>query len=447
MFTPVTVPPAPGRGNPDPVRHHGHVRTTAAEAELAQAEVAGGCATLAPGARVALVLASSVDLVTAAMGVLRCGRVPVVLDPATPRAELDALVADVEPALVVDSPQALAALRAHAPAALAPVPLGRPMHMTSGTTGRRKGVASGVLGPAAARALWAEEADLWSFDPSDVHLVVSPLHHSAPLRFAIGTLLAGGAVVAPGPFSPETFLDACTAERPTTMFTAPTQLARLREHGGAEDALSCFRLIAHAGAPCPEAVKRWLVGVAGDAVWEFYGSTEGQLTVCSAADWLRRPGTVGRARPGRRLAVDDDGTIWCTVPEHARFTYVNAPEKTTAAWRGDAFTVGDLGRLDEQGWLYLDGRREDLVISGGVNVYPLEVERILQDCPGVREVMVRGVDDERWGQRVEAVVVGDASGVVAFAAEHLGPAQRPKAVHTVAALPRNAAGKVLRTRV
>ncbi|MEO6881453.1 MAG: AMP-binding protein, partial [Mycobacteriaceae bacterium] len=348
-----------------------------------------------------------------------------------------------------DTEDALTELHAHPAAPLAPVPLGRPMHFTSGTTGRRKGVSSGVLDVVAARALWEEEATLWRFSPSDTHVVVSPLYHSAPLRFAISTLLAGGTVLVPGPFSPQRFLDVCATHHPTTMFSAPAQLQRLREHGGAEQALTGFRLIAHAGAPCPEPVKRWLLKHTGpDVVWEFYGCTEGQLTACSATDWLAHPGTVGRARPGRRLAVDPDGSIWCAVPEHARFSYWGAPEKTTAAWRGDEFTVGDLGRLDPEGWLYLDGRRDDLVLSGGVNVYPLEVERILSSCPGVREVMVRGVPDDRWGQRVEAVVVGapelELAGLDAYARTHLTPAQRPKSMHLVDALPRNSAGKVLR---
>jgi len=179
-------------------------------------------------------------------------------------------------------------------------------------------------------------------------------------------------------------------------------------------------------------------------VWEFYGSTEGQFTACSAADWEQHPGTVGLARPGRTLSTDPDGTIWCTVPDYARFTYWRAPEKTATAWRGDAFSVGDLGRLDDDGYLYLDGRRDDLVITGGVNVYPLEVERVLEACPGVREIAVYGVDDERWGQRVEAAVVGDGATLDAYAHEHLAPAQRPKAVHVLAALPRTSTGKVLR---
>ena len=420
---------------------------TAEEAELAQARVAGSLTGLQRGDRVALVVPGSTQLVTAACAALRVGVIPVVLDPATPAGELAALLADAEPAMVIDTPEALAMLHAGKPAELGDVPLGRPMHYTSGTTGRRKGVWSGVLEPEAALELWGEECELWQFQPADVHVVMSPLYHSAPLRFAIGTLLAGGSVLVAGRFDPLTFLDLATEHQPTTTFTAPAQLQRLRELDDprAADVLGRLRLLAHAGAPCPQAVKRWLLSHAvPEAVWEFYGSTEGQFTACSAADWEQHPGTVGLPRPGRTLSTDPDGTIWCTVPDYARFSYWRAPQKTAQAWRGDAFSVGDLGRLDDDGFLYLDGRRDDLVITGGVNVYPLEVERVLEACPGVREIAVFGVDDERWGQRVEAAVVGNGAALEAYAREHLAPAQRPKAVHVLAALPRTSTGKVLR---
>jgi long-chain acyl-CoA synthetase len=182
------------------------------------------------------------------------------------------------------------------------------------------------------------------------------------------------------------------------------------------------------------------------AVWEFYGSTEGQFTACSAGEWLARPGTVGRARPHRRLATDADGTIWCDVPEYARFAYWRDPERTAQAWRGSAFTVGDLGRLDDDGYLFLDGRRDDLVISGGVNVYPAEVEQALAAVPGVEEVAVFGVADERWGQRVCVAVVGDVDPelVRSTAAERLAPFKRPKDVYVVASLPRTSTGKLRR---
>ena len=179
---------------------------------------------------------------------------------------------------------------------------------------------------------------------------------------------------------------------------------------------------------------------------EFYGSTEGQFTACRSEEWLERPGTVGRARPGRSLSTDADGTIWCTVPPYARFEYFGDPAKTAAAWRGEVFTVGDVGRLDEDGYLFLDGRREDLVISGGVNVYPSEVEQVLLEHPDVDDVAVYGVPDEQWGQRVCAAYVGrvGAAELDAFVRERLAPPKRPKTWHALGELPRTLTGKVLR---
>lgn len=334
------------------------------------------------------------------------------------------------------------------------LPRARPMHVTSGTTGLPKGVSSGLLDDRAATALVAEERDLWGFHADDVHLVLSPLYHSAPLRFSLGTRLAGGRVVVPGPFDPALVTATIAAERPTSMFCVPTHLQRLLAHWdevGTPD-LSSFRLVAHAGAPCPPDVKRRLLETfPAGSTWEFYGSTEGQFTACRSEEWLARPGTVGRARPGRTLSLDEDGTIWCTVPEHARFTYFRDPAKTAAAWREHAdgtraFTVGDLGRLDDDGYLYLDGRREDLVISGGVNVYPLEVELALGEHPAITDVAVFGVPDETWGQRVCAAVVTtlDEPALAALARARLSPPKRPKTWLLLDDLPRTLTGKVRR---
>ncbi|MET1134123.1 MAG: AMP-dependent synthetase, partial [Aeromicrobium sp.] len=190
-----------------------------------------------------------------------------------------------------------------------------------------------------------------------------------------------------------------------------------------------------------------------DVVWEFYGSTEGQFTACPATEWARHPGTVGRARPGRVITVDDEGELWCAVPPWGRFSYWNDPERTEQAWRrtehGPAFTVGDLGRVDADGFVHLDSRRTDLIISGGVNVYPAEVEAALVEVPGVVEIAVFGRPDERWGQRVMAAYVGDApeADLRAAAQERLAPPKRPKTYERVSALPRTATGKVRRTEL
>lgn len=408
------------------------------------------------GDRVALLVAPSPTYVEAVLALLARGIVPIPLDPRLTTHERERILDGLDPTLVVTEESVLDdLLAAHRPSG--PVtdwlPRARPMHCTSGTTGTPKGVWSGLLSPTAARALVEEERELWGFAPDDVNLVLSPLYHSAPLRFAMGTLLAGGRIVLPGPFDPGVVTTAIERERPTTAFCVPTHLQRLFAHWdevGTPD-LSSFRLLAHAGAPCPDDVKRRLVATfPPGSTWEFYGSTEGQFTACRSEEWLERPGTVGRARPGRVLSTDPDGLIWCVVPEHARFTYYRAPEKTAAAWRttpqGAAFTVGDLGRLDEEGYLFLDGRREDLVISGGVNVYPLEVEQVLREHPGVVDVAVYGVPDPEWGQRVCAAVVGTAPAeeLAAWCRERLAPPKRPKTWTFLDDLPRTLTGKVRR---
>ncbi len=427
-------------------------RLTASHAEAAQRRAAGAMSArrLTAGDRVLFSVPGSAELLCAVLGALRVGIVPVVLDPSLTPAEREPLVDDAEPALMVDDHARLAALDAGSPTGLAVVPLARPMHYTPGTTGRRKGVWSGVHDEAAAHRLAGEEAELWGFEAGDRHLVCSPLHHSAPIRFAVGTLLAGGEVLLPGPFDAALVGRILAAERPTSAFMVPAHLRRLLpadEGGGAAPPLGSLRLLAHAGAPCPGPLKRAAIAACRPgALWEFYGSTEGQFTAVSSTEWEARPGTVGQAREGRRLSTDSDGTIWCEVPDHARFSYWRDPDRTAAAWRGRAFTVGDLARLHRDGYLFLDGRRDDLVISGGVNVYPAEVEDVLSGAPGVVEAAVFGADDERWGQRVCAAVVGDvdAAVVLAHARTRLSRAKVPKEVFVVDRLPRTSTGKVRR---
>jgi long-chain acyl-CoA synthetase len=417
-------------------------------AEAAQRRVAGALAAtgLRAGDRVAFCLPSSAALLLCVLGALRRGIVPVLLNATLLPGERDVLLADAEPSLTVSDHAGLAALLDGPAAELAPFPLARPMHYTSGTTGRAKGVWSGVLDEEEARRLFEDEADLWAFDPSDTHLVCSPMYHSVSIRFAAGTLLRGGRLVILSRFDAPLAAAAVRRYRPTTTFLAPTALQRLMtsEDAGLWDS---FRLVVHAGSPCPPALKRAVLGrVRAGVLWEFYGSTEGQFTACGPDEWLARPGTVGRARPGRRLVLDEDGTIWCRCPTFARFRYWQDPEATTRAWRGDLFTVGDLGRLDPDGYLFLDGRRDDLVITGGVNVYPAEVEAVLAEAPGVVEAAVFGLVDETWGERVCAAVIGPVSesDLRAHVATRLAPYKRPKSYFRVDDLPRTATGKLRR---
>ncbi len=452
---------------------------TSVEAEDRQRRAAGALAAAGcrPGDRVAFCLPSSADLLCAVLGAARTGVVPVLLNATLLPDERDLLLADAAPTVSVLDPAALAALGDGAPVELAPYPLTRPMHYTSGTTGRPKGVTTGVWDEATAKAVFDDEADLWGFDAADVHLVCSPMYHTVSVRFAAGTLLRGGAVVILPRFGAPAALDALRRLRPTTAFMAPTHLQRLLDLGELDDGerFGSLRLLAHAGSSCPPVLKRAAMARVGDDVlWEFYGSTEGQFTVCPPADWLERPGTVGRARPGRTLSIgslDGDspdggpldgaapadgaspavGTIWCEAPPFARFSYWRNADATAAAWRGDAFTVGDVGHLDADGYLYLSGRRHDLIISGGVNVYPAEVEAALLEVDGVAEVAVFGVPDETWGERVVAAVVGspqlDLDDVRAHATRRLAPYKRPKAYVRADDLPHTATGKLLRREV
>jgi long-chain acyl-CoA synthetase len=434
---------------------------------------------LAAGDRVAVQLGDD----RATFGVLAAacleGVVAVPLPPDLAPGERRTIVTDADPALLLADP----AVVRHAPTdldvpvretgpedlarqpALDPAsawPRTRPMAYTSGTTGRRKGVHVGVHDAAWGAEVVEDEHVAFDRRHGDHHLVVSPLYHSGPFRFALVTALLGGEVHVLGGFDAGRWRDALRTVRPTSLFCVPTHLHRLVALPATGPAdLASLDLLAHAGAPCPEPLKRRVLDLAPDgAVWEFYGSTEGQFTACPPQVWRAAPGTVGPARAGRRLEVrggdgsvlpaGEIGTVWCHVPDHARFDYWRDPERTAAAWDDDAFTVGDLGVLDEAGRLTLAGRPGDLVISGGVNVYPAEVERQLLDLDGVAEAVVFGVPDEGWGERVVAAVVPwpgadvDGDGLREALRARLRPAEVPKTVTVVGELPRTATGKVRR---
>ena len=435
---------------------------TAEAAEPRMAAAAGSllAAGVEPGERVAFWMGSSADLLCAVLGAARVGIIPVMLNAGLLPAERDALIADAAPSASFLDPAALTPLFDGPKAELSPWPLTRPMHYTSGTTGRAKGVTTGVLDEATAKAVFDDEAHVWGFSSDDTHMVCSPMYHTVAIRFSAGTLLSGGSLAILSRFDAATALRTLRDVRPTTTFRVPTHLPRLLalDDLGAEERFTSLRLLAHAGAACPPIIKRAAIERVPDgALWEFYGATEGQFTTCSTAEWLERPGTVGRARPGRTLSIDpiegehDVGTIWCEVPDFARFSYFGNPTATADAWRGSAFSVGDIGRLDDDGYLSLTGRRTDLIITGGVNVYPAEIEAALAELDGVDEVCVFGLDDEQWGQRVCAAVVGSPTLTPEWVREQsrsvLAPFKRPKDVYLTADLPIGPTGKVLRREI
>ncbi len=403
------------------------------------------------------------------------GVVQVPLHPDLPPREVTEIVEDARPAAALVAPEVGrpegVASQSYAPGDLhderprdpgAAWPLTRPMSYTSGTTGRRKGVWVGVRDESWGREVVLDEHRAFQRRHGARHLVVSPLHHSGPFRFASVTALLGGEVAVLPRFDAELLRSALREVRPTSLFCVPTHIQRLLALGDVRaDDLSSLDLLAHAGAPCPVPLKEQVLELAPEgAVWEFYGSTEGQFTVCPPQVWRRSPGTVGHARPDRQLEVRDDdgravaegeiGTVWVHAPEHASWEYWDAPQRTTEAWDGDAFTVGDLGHLDD-GLLTLAGRPGDLVITGGVNVYPAEVERRLLEHPAVAEAVVFGVPDEEWGERVVAAVVPwpseqpDPEEIRRHARAGLQPAKVPKEVRVVHDLPRTSTGKTERT--
>jgi long-chain acyl-CoA synthetase len=229
--------------------------------------------------------------------------------------------------------------------------------------------------------------------------------------------------------------------------------------------LSSLRALIHAGAPCPVEVKQQMMDWLGPLVWEYLGATEGLVSIISPEEWLRRPGTVGRPLPGITVKLLDDdghevppgeaGTIYYDTPGDP-FEYHNDPAKTAATRVGGLHTVGDLGRFDADGYLYLLDRRTDLILSGGVNVYPAEVEQHLLTHPAVADAAVIGVPDAEWGQSVLAVV---QPGSGAFASdslarqllEHcaagLASFKRPKRIEFRSDFPRTATGKLLRRQL
>ena len=408
---------------------------------------------LAVGERVCFSAGNSEALLRGIDSCLQSGIAPVIISSSATEREVAEMAADVGARFVLREDDIIdkfpiRSILTRELKASTHLPNSRPMHFTSGTSGRPKAVWSGWLSDEDAQAWVTDEQQAWGITSSDVHLVCGPLSHSAPLRFALMTLWAGGSVIVPAKFDAATVAGLLPSV--TTTFMAPTHLQRLMEHAGDFALEHNLGFLAHAGAACPDQVRMWAYETFGtDVVTEFYGSTEGQFTTCTADEWLARPGTVGRARPGRAMRVDDEGRLWSKGPKYARFEYWGDPEKTASAWDGDWFTVGDYGRIDEDGYVYLEGRKGDLIITGGVNVYPAEVERVLANLPGIEHVVAFALPDDHWGQRVCVAIVGSASEerVHEYALDQLAGPKRPKAIFIVDSLPMTHSGKVDRSVV
>jgi long-chain acyl-CoA synthetase len=356
-----------------------------------------------------------------------------------------------------------AAIAAAGPAAERPLELlPAPVFYTSGTTGKPKGVVHGSFAEERARMAQQAQLALWGWRPDDVYLVSGPAYHAGPGGFAMSALYVGATTVILPWFDSRAWLAAVDAHRVTLSFMVPAHFIRILEVPAEERAahdLSSLRLIVHGGAPCPVPVKRRIIEALPSAeVWELYGMSEGGATRISPQEWLERPGSVGQPWPGTEvLVVGDDrrelppgeqGLVYVRPAGGARFHYHDDPAKTDSAWRGDAFTVGDIGYLDGDGYLYLTDRASDMVMRGGVNVYPREIEDVLFTHPAVVDCAVFGVPDERLGERLRAVVELRVPASDEELREHvrarLADYKVPAEVVVVDELPRHPNGKVLK---
>ena len=339
---------------------------------------------------------------------------------------------------------------------------GTTMLYTSGTTGRPKGV---VRSAAAAASLLG--VNIYGYDEGgdDVHLCTGPLHHAAPLAFSLSAPITYGAgVVLMDRFDAAETLQLIERHRVTHTHMVPTMFHRLLslqpEIRESYDT-STLRYVLHGAAPCPLTVKQRIIEWLGPIVWEYYAASEGIGSFVDSETWLAHPGTVGKPyTPGQMIVGDEAGVelppneiglMWLRPPEGGRFEYYKDPAKTASSYRGQYFTLGDVGRMDEEGYFYLTDRSANLIISGGVNIYPAEVDAVLLQHPAVADAATIGVPDTEWGESVLAVVelqagvVGSeelAAELVSFCRSHLAHFKCPRSVDFVTSLPRQDNGKI-----
>jgi long-chain acyl-CoA synthetase len=347
--------------------------------------------------------------------------------------------------------------------------LGAAMLYSSGTTGRPKGVLRPLPDqpPSQPLPLYVFLTKLWRFREGQIYLSPAPLYHSAPLAGVSRTLAIGGTAVIMEHFDPERFLQLVESHKVTHAQLVPTMFSRLLKLPEATRRrydLSSMKVAIHAAAPCPAPVKEQMIDWWGPIILEYYGATEGMgVTFCDSEEWLAHRGTVGKSMFGdlhildenmREVATGETGKLWFKTG--SAFAYFDDPRKTAEANSADGTlsTVGDIGYVDAEGYVYLTDRAAFMIISGGVNIYPQECENLLVTHPKVADAAVFGVPNAELGEEVKAVVQlmpgfepseAVAGELIAFCRENLAHPKCPRTVDFEASLPRLPTGKLYKT--
>jgi long-chain acyl-CoA synthetase len=347
------------------------------------------------------------------------------------------------------------------------VPQPQNMIYTSGTTGHPKGVRRNAPSPEQTVASERLRALIYGLKPGVRALLPGPLYHSAPNSFGLRSGRLGGALVLMPRFDPEEFLRLIEREKIDTVFMVPTMFVRLMKLPEAvrrKYDTSSLRHVIHAAAPCPAEVKRAMIEWWGPVIYEYYGSTEATaLTFANSSDALEKPGTVGMILDGvelRFLGENGDplppgeiGEIYSRIAGNPDFTYHNKPDKRTEIERDGFITSGDVGYIDADGYVFICDRKRDMVISGGVNIYPAEIEAALHAVAGVHDCAVFGIPDQEFGEALMAVVEPqpgvtlDVESVRAQLKTSLADYKVPRRIEIQAQLPREDSGKIFKRRL
>ncbi|MGE4239811.1 acyl-CoA synthetase [Ramlibacter sp.] len=341
------------------------------------------------------------------------------------------------------------------------------MVYTSGTTGKPKGVRRGTPDAEQAAGMDVLRRLLFGLTPDSRSLVTGPMYHSAPNNFCVQAATYSELTVIMPRFDAEEMLQLVERHRITTMFMVPTMFVRLlalpKEVRERYD-LSSLRFIVHSAAPCSPEVKKAMIAWWGPILYEFYGASEtGPISFTDSKDWLAHPGTVGRIVDGATVAVLDDegrelplgqpGELYVKQVYTADFLYHKLPEKRAEVERNGLVSCGDVGYLDAENFLYLCDRKRDMVIAGGVNIYPAEIEATLITCPGVKDCAVFGIPDPDLGESLMAVIERaegatlEAKDVIAFLKARIAGFKVPRQVTFADSLPREDSGKIFKRKL